>query len=94
MWALPSMPFMYFVGATELLSGLGLFGYVFGIAPQLIAQWAAVVPPSIMIAASTSHVLNGDPPGTSGFAAALAGLFIINNFAMAFYFAGSKAKAA
>lgn len=94
MWGLPALPFLYFVGITELCSGLGLWGYVFGVAPQLLAQWAALVPVSICVGAATSHVLNNDPPGAAGFAGFMAVLFAINNFAMAATFAADKSKSA
>lgn len=93
-WGLPALPFLYFIGITEIITGLGLFGYVFGVAPQVFAQWCAVIPVAITVAATTSHVLNNDPTAAIIFCGVITTLFIVNNFAMAAYFAEVKAKTA
>eukprot|EP00631_Chrysoreinhardia_giraudii_P003957 CAMPEP_0197427920 /NCGR_PEP_ID=MMETSP1170-20131217/39682_1 /TAXON_ID=54406 /ORGANISM="Sarcinochrysis sp, Strain CCMP770" /LENGTH=143 /DNA_ID=CAMNT_0042955639 /DNA_START=27 /DNA_END=458 /DNA_ORIENTATION=- len=91
LWGLPSVPFLKFVGVTEILTGLGLWAYVAGLAPQVLAQWSAFVPVGITVAATTSHVLNGDPSFAITFCGVITTLFLVNNFAMAAYFASIKA---
>mmetsp|Transcript_19815 Transcript_19815/g.24538 ORF Transcript_19815/g.24538 Transcript_19815/m.24538 type:complete len:138 (+) Transcript_19815:65-478(+) len=93
MWGLPALPFLYFVGITELLCGIGLLGSVFGITPQLITQWCAVIPIPITMAATTSHVLNGDPMDKIVFCGVITTLFVLNNFFVAISFA-TKVKGA
>ena len=92
MWGLPGIPFLYTIGATELVTGLGLLGFVFGVTPPVFAQWCAVLPCMITFAATTSHVINGDPPDKVGFCAVMCFLFCLVNFGMAIGRAKAKAN--
>ena len=80
-WGLPGLPFLYAVGVTEIITGLGLLGWVAGMTPQPYAQWCALIPALITLGATTSHIIKGD--GNWPFCLVMFSLFSINSFAMA-----------
>merc|ERR1719453_1303593 len=83
MYGLPGLPFLYTIGATELVCGLGLLGVVAGATPPVLAQWCALLPTFITFAATTAHVIKGDPVDKVGFCGTMCFLFAVVNLGIA-----------
>ena len=81
--ALPDFPFLYTVGSTELVSGLGILGYVFGVITPKLDQWCASITAFITFIATLSHVVCDDPIDKVVFCVTLCTLWITLNLLIA-----------
>lgn len=79
-FGLPSLPLLYVVGGTELVTGLALLGYCFlgdSVVPSIIAQWSASLGAFATLQAAAAHSANGDPLEKVVFPGILCAIFSI-----------------
>merc|ERR1739838_544657 len=82
-FGLPDLPFLYAVGSTELVTGLGMLGYVIGVTSPQVAQWCAAIAAFITFNATSAHVVKGDPMANVAFCGTLCTLYTTLNFLIA-----------